>query len=513
MSSQDVKQNGKIKSRFDKLDAKRRGVLDRARACAELTLPAVLPPEGHTEDEQLPTPYQGLGARAVNNLASKLLLALLPPNQSFFKLTVPQDMLAELSAQGKKFGDIQDALSQIERAVTEYIEIKALRVPNFESLKNLIITGNSLEVYPKDGGMKVYRLDQYVVKRDGMGNVLEVLVKDTLHPTSLPKELQARAEAELKNNDERVEVYTHVVVKRDKWFLEQEMLGEPIASSKSEGPRQTLPYLALRWSSIFGEDYGRGLVEEYLGDLRTLESLEMAIVEASAAAAKVIFLVDPNAGTNPKLLDKIQNGGFAEGKRELIGALQMDKYNDFRIAFEKLQATERRLSQAFMLFDSVQRDAERVTAEEIRLLAQELENSLGGVYSILALEKMYPMVTRIIHLMTQDNSLPPMPDKIKPVITTGFDALGRGYDLQKLRMFISLISETFGPDETKLRINSGEFSSRAAAALGIDTKDLVRSDDEVNDTLQQQQAAQMIEKLGSGPATEMTKAVMNPQQQ
>ena len=42
---------------------------------------------------------------------------------------------------------------------------------------------------------------------------------------------------------------------------------------------------------VDGEDYGRGRVEEFLGDLQSLESLTQAITEGSAAAAKVVFLV------------------------------------------------------------------------------------------------------------------------------------------------------------------------------------------------------------------------------
>jgi len=62
--------------------------LNRARESAELTLPYLVPPEGHNETTTFPTPFQGMGARGVNNLSSKLLLALLPPNSPFFRLVV-----------------------------------------------------------------------------------------------------------------------------------------------------------------------------------------------------------------------------------------------------------------------------------------------------------------------------------------------------------------------------------------------------------------------------------------
>jgi hypothetical protein len=39
-----------------------------------------MPEEGFGPHSRLETPFSGVGSRGVNNLASKLLLALLPPN-------------------------------------------------------------------------------------------------------------------------------------------------------------------------------------------------------------------------------------------------------------------------------------------------------------------------------------------------------------------------------------------------------------------------------------------------
>ena len=52
-------------------------------------------------------------------------------------------------------------------------------------------------------------------------------------------------------------------------------------------------------AQLVDEDYGRGRVEEFLGDLRSLESLSQALIEGSVVAAKVVFLVNPAATTKP----------------------------------------------------------------------------------------------------------------------------------------------------------------------------------------------------------------------
>ena len=50
------------------------------------------------------------------------------------------------------------------------------------------------------------------------------------------------------------------------------------------------------------------VVEEFLGDLRSLEALSQALIEGSAAAAKVVFLVNPAASTKPATIAKAGNG-------------------------------------------------------------------------------------------------------------------------------------------------------------------------------------------------------------
>ena len=125
-------------------------------------------------------------------------------------------------------------------------------------------------------------------------------------------------------------------------------------------------------------------MEEYLGDLRSLEALTQAIVEGSAAAAKVLFLVRPNGTTRINTLAKSPNGAIVQGDVNDVSTLQLQKSQDFRIALDTITQVRDRLSFAFLLNSSVQRNAERVTAEEVRFMAQELESALSGDYSVLS---------------------------------------------------------------------------------------------------------------------------------
>jgi hypothetical protein len=479
--------------RYRALSGKRDPFLKRGRDAAKLTIPSLLPPDKHSGHDKLPTPFQGLGARGVNNLASKLLLALMPPNSPFFRFTIDDFTLEQLTQQEGLRAEVEEALGKIERAVMQEIEAQAIRVSVGEALKQLLVAGNVLLYLSPEGGLKTFRLDRYVVRRDPMGNVLEIIVQETIAPEALPEEVREKIkDIDKTGKDKAVELFTRIYLQGDKWKVYQEVKGEVIPGTEGEYPKDKSPWIPLRFTKIDGEDYGRGYVEEYYGDLRSLEALTKAIVEGSAAAAKVLFLVNPNGVTEQRTLTESENGAVRTGDANDISVLQVEKFADFRIAFETIEAISQRLSFAFLLNTAIQRAGERVTAEEIRYMAGELEDALGGVYSILSQEFQLPMVKRLVFQLERKRKIPTLPNGVvKPAITTGLEALGRGHDLNKLDVFISGVLQTFGPETVSQYLNVGDYLTRRGTALGIDMKGLVRSEQEVQ---QMQQAAAMAQQ-------------------
>ena len=109
------------KERYNKLLTEREHYLDRAEECSELTIPSLIKPEGFTSSSDLYNPFQSVGARGVNNLASKLLLLLLPPNSPFFRLSIAGDAKKELQDNKEMKTDIEKSLSVIEKEVSNKI--------------------------------------------------------------------------------------------------------------------------------------------------------------------------------------------------------------------------------------------------------------------------------------------------------------------------------------------------------------------------------------------------------
>ena len=213
-------------------------------------------------------------------------------------------------------------------------------------------------------------------------------------------------------------------------------------------------------------------------------------MEGSAAMAKLLIFVSPNGTTRKRTVAEAANLAVVEGNANDVTAFRLDKGGDFGVALQTANTITERLSFAFMLNSAVQRQAERVTAEEIRYIANELEDTLGGVYSILGAEL-------VMARMQKTNKIPSLPKgMVDPVITTGMEALGRQADMMKMDMFTQSLA-VLGPEALQKHINISEYISRRAAALSIDATDLVKTKEELEQEMQQaqqqQQQAQMMQ--------------------
>lgn len=476
------------KSVYESLKQEKQSYIDRAIKCAKLTIPALFPKEGATGTDKFDTPYQSVGARGVNNLTSKLILALFPPNEKFFRLGLSNEVKTQLAGSPDKMAEVDQALMTIEDAIIRNIEETQIRVTVQEAIKQLIISGNALIFLPPDKeGAKLYKLKDYVVQRDAMGTPTQIVTIDKVVKATIPEELQSMVAD--KKDDAEIEIYTLVKLVGENYEAFQEIDGQVVSGSEQSYPKDKSPYIPVRMTKQDGESYGRSFVEEYYGDLKSLEELSKAIVYMAMISATVIYLVNPNGITRPRVLAKANSGDFVAGRREDIQALQLDKYPDLQVARSTAEAIEQRLSFAFLLSSVVQRNADRVTAEEIRTVASELEDTLGGVYSILSQELQLPLIRRLMTKLMASGEIAQLPDGlVEPTITTGMEALGRGHDYNKYMTFISTIAQLPGALE---RLKTQTVIMSLATAIGIETNGLVYTDEEIQ-AMQQAQANQQL---------------------
>ena len=508
----------KAREKYSKLSANRTQFLDVAVECSELTLPYLVTQDDTYKGKRtLLQPFQSVGAKAVVTLSAKLMLAMLPPQTAFFKLQVRDDKLGEEMDPTMR-SELDLSFSKLERIIMDYIAASSDRVVVHQAMKHLIVSGNALIFMGKDG-LKHYPLNRYVVDRDGNGNVIEIITKERISRKvlglELPKPPEAGPNSPTDSYEDDAEVYT--CVKMDeasgRWIWHQEVDGMLLPDSRSTAPKNASPWLVLRFNTVDGEDYGRGRVEEFIGDLRSLDGLSQALVEGASVASKVVFLVSPSSTTKPQTLSQAGNGAIIQGRPEDVGVVQVGKTADFATAAQLAATIEKRILEAFLVMNI--RNAERVTAEEVRLTQLELESSLGGLFSLLTVEFLVPYLNRTLLILQRNKEIPRLPkDIVRPKIVAGVNALGRGQDREALTTFIATIAQTLGPEALLRYVEPSEAIKRLAAAQGIDVLNLIKTNEQLQQDKQQlaQEKAQqsLVDQTGQLAGTPLMDPTKNP---
>tara|TARA_S200002703_G_scaffold113229_1_gene98757 strand:- start:28360 stop:29874 length:1515 start_codon:yes stop_codon:yes gene_type:complete len=488
------------------MEADREHYLNRAKQVAELTLPHLMPPDGYSGGH-LPTPYQSMGARGISSLASKQLMSLFPPGHSMMRYQISPAVKDEMSqGDGQVKAEIEAALAATENAISVELESQAMRPKLHQMFLQRLVSGNVLlHSNPINGHLKVFPLDRYVIKRDPEGNPLVIITKECVSKVLLPPEMLATVEDVQGESEESMdlakdtfEIYTAVVREDKKTYkVWQEVLGVPVPGTEGTYEADKLPWIPVRSDATPGQSYSYGYMSGLLGDLASLEGLTKALVDGAAASSRLVFLVSPNSATNLREIQACPNGGFVAGMPDDVTSLKTDKANDMAVAFNMIERLSKSLGFAFLLNQSVQRSGERVTAEEIRFLAQELEDVQAGDYSLLAQELQLPLTRVILDRLERTKQVPKVDKSVaEPSIVTGLEALSRGHDLRKLEMLLNQIGQLVGPQGIGKYANLQASFKRFETALGLSGESIIRSPEEIQQIEQQEQQNAAMQSMG-----------------
>jgi hypothetical protein len=309
-------------------------------------------------------------------------------------------------------------------------------------------------------------------------------------------------------------IYTYIRrVKGGQYKVSQECWGETIPGSDYTYDEQALPYLFLRMVALKKEHYGRSYCEDYEGDLQTLDAFWQIVTEGAGAIALLKWLVKPGGVTNKDAFAKAANGAVLTGDPEDVSAVRAEKGGDLAVAEQRIQALESRLSKIFLLYSSVQRAGERVTAEEIRTMRQDLETAMGGVYSNQVTTWQAPYARLKMQALQRNGRVTKLPKgATKMTILTGDAGLGRLQKAQTLDEFIATTVGVLGEQVVAPYVNVGNYLTRAAANRSIDQDGLIRSEEEVQQAQQQAQRQAMLSQVAPEAVRQGGQMVQNAQQ-
>lgn len=496
MAPQKKPKDGVASKRYATLFTDREPYLVRARRMARITVPSLFREIGANGTIDTPVAWQSYGAYCVNVLTSKLSLTMFPPGLPFIRLKPSKDTLkayADMDPQtrGQLKTEIQKGLGEAEKdfvsGVDEDGDVDRLTV----ALKHLVVGGNHALHMKPDGMIRGIPFTNWVAIRDKSGNLLEAIIEDVLTYETLPNDIRDHVARNgyTETSDESinapVSVYTRMTRREGQFHVYQECYGEVVANTGWIYDPEYLPYLFIPFNLLDGESYGRPYVEDYEGDIQSLDGLDQIVTEGAAAAARYIRLVKPGGVTSKTALAEADNGDVITGDPNDVHTMEANKNADFATALERITAKEDRLSKAFLLNSAVQRAGERVTAEEIKFVAQELQDNLGGVYSSQVTWFQRPYCLLKMAALQRTKRMPALPKgSVKAVVVTGAAALGRNAELTALDAFVNVPPTMQRAVETT--VDDTIYMERRATALGVDQEGLVKT---AAQKAQEQQAA------------------------
>jgi hypothetical protein len=485
--------------RWSQMDAERSDFLRRCEQYAFYTLPKLCPPIGFNPmSDDLSHDFQSVGAQSVNHLANKLMLASFAPSRPFFRLDATPEIQAQLASLEVPETEVTDKLAEAEREACKVLDRKAIRPKLFEAFKNLIVLGNVLLILD-DHHPRVVGIRKFCVRRSNSGAVLELMIAERVVFDELDTEVQATLLKHTTIAGDR-EVTLYKWIRRnaagdyeleqwvDNWKLPKKFNGR--------WPYDKLPYRVLTWDLADGAHYGTGLVEDYKGDFAGLSTLTKAQVMGAVLASEFRWLVNPAGMTKPEDFEQSANGAAIPGVEGDVSLVQSGKSGDLQITMQMSGEYVNRIGRGFLLGSTMVRDAERVTQEEIRLIANELETSLGGAYSRLAVDMQLP----IAHWCMVGAGIKIGGKGFVPTVLTGLDALSRSADGDDIKLWLQdMAALATLPPALQARLKMDDLAVDLGAARRVSVTKYLKSATEVQQdqaNAQAQNATQVATEEG-----------------
>jgi hypothetical protein len=413
-------------------------IIRKCENFARFTNPTVFVDPLQKGPKQLEHDFQSVGAVFLNNLSSKLVAALFPTGIPFFKNQITKGLQA--AADEKNIDDQQLAsmLAAIDREAAERLFLNGALAKLTRLVKLLIVTGNALAYRdPVTAKFVIWSLRSFVVRRTATGEWRCVVLKQLFQFDELPQNVQADYEAKQPGKmkpDSQVDYLT--VIEKQPGAVNPRVVvwnevGGIRVGPESSYPEHLSPWILATWNLDDGSHYGTGLVEDFTGDFAKLSLVSEQLGLYELEALSLLNLVDEAAGGVIDEYQEADTGDFVRGKTAGITSYERGDYNKIAAVRESLGEVISRLSQAFMYTGNT-RNAERVTAEEIRALAREAEAALGGVYSLLAESLQTPLAYLTMSEVSEQLMVGLVNRLYKPTVITGTQALSRAVAVQNL---------------------------------------------------------------------------------
>lgn len=497
---------------YESRKAGRNGPVQLALRLAAISSPSTFPPEDWQAGDPLPQTNQSVNADCLNTLASKIMLGAMPPGLAGWKASPEEHRLdPDFQSDPKLYAQVVYALARRTETHRERMEATQLRSAVTLYYKLLLLTGSALILWTDIDHPVVYNMHHYVVKRDASGVPLVIVLKTNVSRMAADEDVveayDALRDADNKSTasddwDDDIAVY-HVqkLVNhrgKRKYLYWQELEGGHVVDGTDALTDFDTPTMyAGGMIPEYGSDWYIPYCADYEGDMMAVENYSAALQDGGAAAARFVTLVDPSGQTDIRDVEEAENLAVIPGREQDVKTLRADKGGDLAVTANECREASRRLGKAFLLYSSVQRNGERVTAEEWKLLATEIEQAMGGLYSSLSQTSQRYFVMRFIMLHeATDKRLGKLPEGlVRVTVVTGIDSLGQSSEEANLREFVTEAGAALQNPALEKYLDMSDYLTRLAAIKNVKAEGLVKGADRMAQEQADQQNQSMQQTL------------------
>ena len=496
--------------------AARTGPVALGRRLADISSPSTFPPEHWQAGEPMAIPNQSINAYGLNTLAAKMMLGAFPPGLSGWKFNPEEHKLdPDIREDPTLYSQVMYALARREEAHRARLEATKSRSALVKYCKLLLLTGNAATLWTDIDHPIIYNMHHYAVKREASGTPIAGVIKESVSRMVSDDDVIAAADRSKTSTpnaaspwDDEITIYHCQKLIRDgdkkEYVYWQEVEGGEVIEDTVAYSDFETPTIYFGWMiPEYGSNWGIPYCSDYEGDMQAVENFSAALQDGGAAAARFLTLVDPNGQTELKDILEADNLDVVPGREQDVKTLRSDKGGDLAVTSNEMESAARRLGQAFLMFSAIQRKGERVTAEEWRILAGEIDQAMGGLYSDFSQTSQRYFVLRFMFLHQEsDPKLGKLPEGLVRInVVTGIDTLGQSSEGNRLREYMMEAKEALG-EALVQHIDPSDYLRRLAAVKNIKAEGLVKGAEQLEAEASQMKKEAMQQTLlekGTGP--------------
>ena len=488
----------KIAQSYNKAKSERDSFIGMLTDCYRYCIPSRngFVTQGVGQRKDLPI-YNTGPVQAVKNFASTILSLSTPNGVKFFDIKAKDYLVSAKDSQEDRDAAEQEfnkAVSPISDTLFEYIANSSFYIAYHESLIDLAVgTGGILCTYSGDDSdpLRFTSLNMAKVSFSESSNGLVNNIYQDIENMNIELAKSTYPEANFPSNQETISFILACVYDEGKKIYHYMILDSGNYEVWMDIEYDYNPFVIFRWSKLSGESWGRGIISDNLGSIKSANQMKADILTASQRVIAPPTMVHQNSIVNPSNIDFSPNSIITvkpiQGVSNPITTLPFS--GNLPIGMQMVDAFNQELNSE--LFNeplgSVGQGSQ--TATEITQRMQIFANKLGAPYSRLQRECLSRIIDASISILTKRGLLPQLPNKVKISFKSPITHLQKTTDFSKTMQSIQTIMQIAGQNAQQALAFACDIPKLTAYipdALGADLS-LFRTAQEVKDMMSEMQ--------------------------